>query len=220
MKHENIVFKQYFSEIAHFGVNKKFIKNVYQIPIDTRFLQIENIIQKAKDREYGKQENFIFDKLIPLSNSFYFIFNFIRSIIAMSSDYESLFISPHSKMSGKSPTWSFLPPKNDCIFRTSDNLIKHSNIGDYITDQEAANLEDLLASIEDDIVSNEELSNKVLLMEINGYIINVYSLGSILEYRMLELDNAILKLPKKYPTEYVNTSSKSVCSSTYKVYWT
>ena len=204
-----------FSEVQLYNVNKRYVKQVFQVPIDIRFLQVENIIRKAINRKEGIQQAPTLTDLIPLELSAYFIYNYIRSVTALKSDYRKLYVSPHMKTSGDLPTWSFLEPGKN--YRVDSDYIKNSSYGDYLTQEELSLLENILVSIEEDL--SNELTDKVILMEICGYTLNIYSLGSILEYRMLELDNAILKVPNgENCADYFNTRPSNVCTATYKIY--
>ena len=70
-----------FSEIQLYNVNKRYIKQVFQVPIDLRFLQVENIIRKAINRKEGVQQEPTLTDLIPLELSAYFIYNYIFLLV-------------------------------------------------------------------------------------------------------------------------------------------
>ena len=63
-----------FSEIQLYNVNKRYVKQVFQVPIDLRFLQVENIIEMPEESKKEILEN----KIVNIENIFHYIHKFLK----------------------------------------------------------------------------------------------------------------------------------------------
>lgn len=181
------------NEIKRYKVSEDSYRYLFTMPIDIRFIRIENTMRYFKyiagDFVVGEEQ------LSPLICTWYMLFKYFRCRVAEESDVEflPLYRDQDKCMESKNVAWILYPYGDNTDVVTE---LRNTQF-DIIPEEIQPDIIQMLDKIWDKyFVTYEHLiKNQVLLFSIVDYDIHVYTLGDVASYRYLESKKTILHIP-------------------------
>lgn len=198
------------NELVKFNINSQHCTLLARVMIDLRYVYIEELFKRIENVK-GRY-NILDSHYSPLWYSQFFLKHYIRSRIAIESDLSKLYISQNKRVLKTSKTnenWCLSQFNNQHHDEMITVLLSNLPI------KELNAVMNNLNSIWDSTFEKRYIfKNQVLLFNIKDYTIEIYTLGSIGDYRYKELNEVIINVPK-YPDI---SSTGSLCIDPCVVY--
>jgi hypothetical protein len=168
-----------------YHVNQEELEFSGSLPIDIRLMIVESIFRRYNDTYDGNDDIFggIFTSLA-------FVKEYIRAYIAASSPQPELFYK------------NTLAPKRGCCVSRYDAESIRGIVMDYVPDIDIIDNDKILrimydyckSEMSNNMLWSKIFDNQVLLLDVHGPKLHVYSLGSIEAFRFKELTKPVIEL--------------------------